>query len=465
MISDDRNKIFEMKRLPSRPEELPTFVTATIDSLTGGKRPPVILACSGGRDSVVLADAVVRGGYPSVILGHINHGLRPDDETRADRRVVTALARRLGIECVLREVTIGLLDATGDGEGVEARARFHRYRLLHAIAEEAGDGAVIVTAHHRGDQAETILMRILSGRSPFSAVSIPVWRAGVSGSTAILRPLLNIHPELIAAYAAKHNLIWHDDSTNEDNRYLRNYVRNALIPQVGHRFPGIADSLVNLGTDIEALRNALTALIPAAAWGSYEGEDRWSVPVSEVSELPFAAMELIFRSAVHRVSADNRLSFAAVRDFLHRSFAEDGAGPGGSTAVSDIVVSIQDGSIVVQRAVVPIIESGYLFVVPKDEPVVFAGMTVELGDSRSGTVKDIHWGPVTPPVVVRSSRAGDRLYRKAKETGGKGSSVVEDIAGTVGEFSNDGKDVVGPGQERNTDDTPRGPYIRVQFNS
>lgn len=440
-------------------------MTATIDSLTGGGRFPVVVACSGGRDSVVLADAAVRGGYPSILLGHIDHGLRPERETQADRVVVRELAGRLGVPCVVKTVAPGLLDARGKGGGTEERARVHRYRLLKLIAEETGGDAIIATAHHRGDQAETILMRILAGRSPLTSITIPERREDDSGRIAIIRPLLNVDPDLIAAYANLHGLKWHEDSSNLETRYLRNFVRRTVLPSARLRFPGVADSLSEFGAEVESLREAVSGMIPSAAWGSYNEDRSWSVPIARLAALPFPAIELVLRSAVYRISGDNRLSFAGVRDFLRRYFADGKKKGGGSVIVSDIRVSIHDERIVVRRAVVPIIESGYLFVVPKDEPVVIDGASVEMGYFRSPSEREVVWGPVVPPVVVRSSRPGDRLYRKDQETRGNGKTVVEDMAGTLGEFSNDGKEILGPGNERVADVTSQRPYIRVQFNS
>ncbi|MFW6229145.1 MAG: tRNA lysidine(34) synthetase TilS, partial [Alkalispirochaeta sp.] len=195
----------------------------------------VVVAVSGGIDSVVLLDLVVSAGYRSVVAAHIDHGIRSRSEREEDRRVVRDHADRLDVPFAERMIPEGLVEsrAARSGESVEAIARSERYRLLREIAASIqADHPTILTAHHRDDQAETVLMRIVSGRSPFESLgiaparSIPEeWSREKTGSSResreaqtpsirIVRPLLEVSRERLLRYAAERGLSWHTDSTN-----------------------------------------------------------------------------------------------------------------------------------------------------------------------------------------------------------------------------------------------------------
>lgn len=178
----------------------------------------VVAAVSGGSDStaLLLALADLRDERRSVVAAHINHHLR-GDESDADEQFVRDL-------CASLEVPLHVADGTLDERrvrerGVEAAAREVRYARLHEI-RDACRAPFIATAHQKNDQAETVLMRLLTGSGIAGLRGIHAVR-----SDAVLRPLLEVTREEIDAFLRHRGVTPRHDSSNDDRRFLRNRVR------------------------------------------------------------------------------------------------------------------------------------------------------------------------------------------------------------------------------------------------
>lgn len=168
-----------------------------------------MVAVSGGVDSVVLLHMLVKRYAPEqLIVAHFDHGIRGDD-SRADARFVTELAKRYGAQYIAQEGNL-----TADAS--EDVARQARYGFLRRVAREYGD-IPIVTAHHADDLVETVAINLERGTG---------WRGlAVFGAKNILRPLLHMRKRDIYEYALRHSLEWVEDSTNQQLQYLRNRLR------------------------------------------------------------------------------------------------------------------------------------------------------------------------------------------------------------------------------------------------
>lgn len=179
-----------------------------------------VVAVSGGVDSVVLLHML--RGQPGcrLTVAHFDHGIRPD--SRADRLFVRRLARSYGLPFVFAE---GQLGATAS----EAAARRARYDFLHKVRRASGARAV-VTAHHQDDVLETAIINLLRGTGRTGL-------ANLRSTDTVKRPLLHVPKAELVAYARQHRLQWREDSTNSDDKYLRNYVRHRLLSrfQAEHR--------------------------------------------------------------------------------------------------------------------------------------------------------------------------------------------------------------------------------------
>lgn len=199
----------------------------------------VVAACSGGPDSIALVNILyaLRGEYDfTLVVAHVDHMLR-GSESRADADFVEAMCRKLEIDCYRTAIDVPRFIATMGGGSTEAAARQLRYKYLQEVAAKLG-GAKIATGHHRDDQAETVLLNLLRGAGS----------TGLRGMQAqngnIIRPLLSVSREEIAAYCQQQQLSYRIDQTNYETDYLRNRLRWELIPLLERDYnPNIKQNL------------------------------------------------------------------------------------------------------------------------------------------------------------------------------------------------------------------------------
>jgi tRNA(Ile)-lysidine synthase len=195
---------------------------------------PVLVAVSGGADSVALLDLLCRTGDVhgfDLVVGNVDHGIHPDSGAVA--RQVAELAAELGVACHVEAAGLG--PDTGETEAREAR-----YRLLFALADRLGIGTVL-TAHHADDQVETILLRVLGGSGPAGLAGM----APVTGR--LVRPLLPFRRDELARYVEERGLAaWHDPA-NRDPAHLRSWLRQELLPMVRGRVQEADAHLVRVG--------------------------------------------------------------------------------------------------------------------------------------------------------------------------------------------------------------------------
>lgn len=225
-----------------------------------------IVAYSGGLDSTVLlhAFATVCGRQDRVIEAvHVHHGLHSE----ADRWVEHCrhFCNRLGIAC-----RIFWVDARPKpGESPEAAARAARYGVLRPLLRE---NTCLVTAHHKDDQSETVLLQLLRGAGPEGLAAMPFVTASGDGYHA--RPLLDYSRAEFLHYAQEHNLIWIDDPSNFDVDYDRNFLRQELLPLIRRRWPSAAHTLCRVAriqAEASALAYALGDIDQRNAAGSRPG--------------------------------------------------------------------------------------------------------------------------------------------------------------------------------------------------
>jgi tRNA(Ile)-lysidine synthase len=199
------------------------------------------VACSGGPDSMALADAAIEhAGATNVVIVTIDHGLQPASAEIADQ--VAAWARGRGAAAVVRRVTC---------ERSEASARTARYAALAAIADELGLACMLL-GHTARDQAETVLMRVLRGTGPAGLAGIPA-RRGI-----YVRPLLELPRTAIEA-AARDLPAWHDPM-NHDARFARVRVRERYLPILRAENPSLDEALVRLAASAREWTEAIDAI-------------------------------------------------------------------------------------------------------------------------------------------------------------------------------------------------------------
>jgi tRNA(Ile)-lysidine synthase len=260
----------------------------------------VLVAVSGGVDSMVLLDVLARLRDRLDLrlhVAHVHHGLRGRAADRDAAFVVAEAARRGLAASVCR------LDpsARPRGESVEMWARSARYGCLDAEAARVRASRIAV-AHTRDDQAETVLLHLLRGTGPRGLAGIPPIRQ------RILRPLLTVSRAEVEAYAAARGLGFRTDRSNASDAYLRNRVRHHLLPLLARMYnPRIAESLAALAglmrEDESALAEQAASLLARAARAA---PPALCLDVETLRAAPPALVRRAFQEAFRKVCLQGR---------------------------------------------------------------------------------------------------------------------------------------------------------------
>lgn len=233
-------------------------------------------------DSSVLLHALACTGNRRLRAVHVHHGLQPE----ADRWLqhCATLCAELAVPFTALKVRVNRAAALGP----EGAARVARYTALRRLL---APGDALVTAHHRDDQAETVLLRLLRGAGP----------DGLSGMVELSplppgwlwRPLLCVGRAELRAYAEAHGLRWIEDPHNADPRYTRVWLRGQVLPVLTERFPqapaALARSAVHCAEQQAALELLLSERLPAMS-------DKGSLDLSALSAQPVALQPWLLRA-------------------------------------------------------------------------------------------------------------------------------------------------------------------------
>jgi tRNA(Ile)-lysidine synthase len=229
----------------------------------------LLLGLSGGVDSVVLLHLLAQlSPHFSWRLSalHVHHGISPLADSWA--AFCAELCAKYAIPLQVERVDIAPLRAMG----IEAAAR----QLRHAaLARQKVD--FIALAHHRDDQAETLLLQLLRGAGVRGASAMPVLKQG-HAAPSLLRPLLNLERSELEAYAQLHELRWVEDDSNEDVSYPRNFLRHRVLPVLAQRFPAYRTTLARSARHFAEAAGLLDELASQDAIGAINDE-RMSVAV------------------------------------------------------------------------------------------------------------------------------------------------------------------------------------------
>ena len=246
-----------------------------------------IVAVSGGLDSVTLLHLLTSHPAPSsasrrmergvaltplralrlnskFVVAHINHGIRPDSDKTEQ------FVRNLAIGYNLKFVSTKL-----KLKGVsEAESRDARYQALFKLKDELGAEGII-TAHNLNDTLETAIINLTRGTG---------WRGlcSLGSNNQIIRPLLNLSRAQISTIAAAANLSWHEDSTNSDEKYLRNHIRKNVIPTLSSsQLKQLSLIILNLKNIKSELDDILNQLIEYGDDGSLSLNRSWLIKLDD----------------------------------------------------------------------------------------------------------------------------------------------------------------------------------------
>lgn len=314
------------------------------------------VALSGGRDSIVLLHAMHRlvasGRLPLELSAvHVNHGI--STHANAWAMFCDALCVRLDVPLTIARVEV----PRDSGEGLEAAAR----RMRHAVFSACNADAVAL-AHHRDDQAETVLLNLLRGAGVAGAAGMRAERAQgdlMSAGPTLVRPLLDVPRATIETYAAEHVLDWIDDESNTDTHHRRNFLRREVLPKLEEKFPGAQKALARAAghfAESAALLDELAA-IDRQAVSAWSGR----IALAGFNMLSPARARNLLRA--EWVAAGFRAPDARWVEEARRQLAAN-------VSQSETCLSTRDGALHVYRGELFVLAPGVL---PPTEPVVWRG--------------------------------------------------------------------------------------------
>ncbi|WP_434513421.1 tRNA lysidine(34) synthetase TilS [Dechloromonas sp. ARDL1] len=263
------------------PQRVGSFLAARLAS-----DAPLSVGLSGGCDSVVLLHLVARSGWVGEVQAiHVHHGLSPNADAWA--AFCGDYCGSLGIPLIIRRVTV----AGASGLGVEAAARQARYAAFATAAQ-----GCLLLAHHRGDQAETVLFNVLRGAGVNGAAGIPVERK--QGELRLLRPLLDVSRGEIEAYADASGLSWVTDESNTDTALTRNYLRHDALVGLSRRFPTAENSLARAAANFAEAAELLDELAELD-WRQVSDGD--AATMAGLRQLSFSRLKNLLRHRLRRL--------------------------------------------------------------------------------------------------------------------------------------------------------------------
>ena len=208
-----------------------------------------VVAMSGGLDSTVLLHALAKARSrhrKTLVAVHVDHQLQSASADWCD--ACREFAAELGVDFIAETVSVDL----NSGAGLEAAAREARYGALSRHVET---GDWLLSAHHRDDQAETLLLNLMRGSGPAGLAGITAIRPFSRGWLA--RPLLGVSRAELLDYADRSGLQWIDDPSNIDLEFDRNFLRHDVLPRLETRWP---DSVARLARSAALAGEAATLL-------------------------------------------------------------------------------------------------------------------------------------------------------------------------------------------------------------
>ncbi|MHB1272647.1 MAG: tRNA lysidine(34) synthetase TilS [Rhodanobacter sp.] len=210
---------------------------------------PLCVAYSGGPDSTALLHALAQlpaARARGLRTLHVDHGLHADSPRWAGHCLRFCAA--LEVPCQVLQVRV----ETGNGAGLEAAARHARYAALTAQLKE---GEWLLLGHHRDDQAETVLLKLLRGAGPQGLGGMRVLRS--IGPGQLWRPLLALSRQQLREYVDANHLACIDDPSNDDTHPARNQLRHEILPRLMRHWPHAVDSILHSAALCQAAADAL----------------------------------------------------------------------------------------------------------------------------------------------------------------------------------------------------------------
>jgi len=425
-------------------------VLATIrryDMLAPGDK--VVAGVSGGPDSIALLHAlyVLKDKLDiSLHVAHLNHMLR-GEAADEEAEYVQGLAARLGLPCTVEAVDVNEY-AKNEKLSIELAARNVRYGFYRHTALDEGASKVAL-GHHAGDQAETVLLRLIRGTGLRGLGGIPPLRPldPASGIT-VIRPLINATPVEIRSYCHEAQLVYYIDASNVSPVYLRNKIRHELIPHLEQDYnPRVIHTLSTTAElvqdDDDYISGRVCEMMGQITEVILPHEVIINIPA--LSRQHIAIQRRIIRQAVYELAGDLE-DFESIHVEKVLELARSGKTGSRISLPGNLQARREYDRIILEWAEEEGFESAlsedshpfeYVLRVPGDTEIVEAGITIEADifniEDKPGLLDTISLtdhneayfdlGVITGHITVRNRRPGDRL----SPLGMKGHKKLKDV--------------------------------------
>jgi tRNA(Ile)-lysidine synthase len=356
----------------------------------------LLIAISGGLDSVVLADLVSQLGNP-ILLAHCNFNLRGEESLR-DEKFVQQFATEKGLELIVKNFETNQY-AKERSLSIQEAARELRYDWFQKLIDES-KADYILTAHHADDNIETVAMNFFRGTGLQGLEGIPA----ING--VIQRPLLYFFKSELADYAKERGLNFVEDSSNELDKYTRNHFRLNILPLLEKAYPSVKENLLNNITRFKG-----------------------------VNKLYKLSVEQLLKKLVVKVGEEQKIPIAKLKEFKNTSLLFEWVRAFGfqEKQIEQIysLVDAESGKCVSATAfqifkhrnwlvISPLnkIESSVIIIDEKENQVHFSlgklslklEDKVEILSDKSGAIVSLDAKKISYPLILRRHRPGDYFY-------------------------------------------------------
>ncbi|MDX1592503.1 MAG: tRNA lysidine(34) synthetase TilS [Balneolaceae bacterium] len=364
----------------------------------------VIAGISGGPDSMALLYLLHKTETDTIAV-HCNYGLRGKDSDK-DQKLVEDMCGFWKIECVSVRPEIDM--KTGNFQNI---AREERYRIFDEIKNEYNAG-LIATAHHRDDQVETILQKLLRGGG------IGSWKGMSLQEGEFFRPLLKLSKSEILEFVQQMNVPFRMDGSNEESTYARNFLRHAWFPDLKRLFPGWKENLLKLSERSKEYTMMADIILTNCL------KEATVIDRNEFLSLPTTVQQGI----LHRFLDKNMEGLSISAAFLNTIHKLDDLQTGGRISVNDRYDLLRDRNEFILSDKEDAKATFRKVVIQKDrleKPYQIGGLQIESGDFKGsfedGTLK-LDAEEINFPVTLRRWKEGDQFT----PLGMKGTQLVSD---------------------------------------
>ena len=403
------------------------------------KKDTLLLAVSGGVDSVILCELCYRAGF-SFLIAHCNFQLRGEESER-DERFVRSLGERYGVEVLVKRFNTDEY-AKNEKVSIQVAARHLRYSWFNDLvggnwtvpgATASADSSQIkradylLTAHHADDNIETLLMNFFKG------TGVSGLRAMLPKQDTICRPLLLARKNELLQFANENQLAWMEDSSNRSGKYSRNQLRHTVIPSLSAVYPSVEENLlknIDRFRDIELLYQQRIEAILAKLLIRTEAEVR--IPVLRLKQLP------AIQTICYEIIKPYNFTSAQAVEMVSLLDAETGKYLQSS---SHRVIRYRNMLIIAPlpaaQAETIVIDSGDENIVVNGKRIVFSILSAASASLETDpTIASLDAEKIQFPLILRKRKQGDYFYPLGLRKKKKISRFLSDIKLSVPQKEN-----------------------------